>query len=62
MTYTTIAAVSQVASLAMFFAMFAAMLCYALWPANGKRFDVIQRQSLDLDTTASGAGDRHEQA
>ena len=49
MTYTTIATVSQVTSLLMFIAMFAAVLVYALWPANGKRFDAIQRRSLDLE-------------
>ncbi len=61
MTYTTIATISQVTSLLMFIAMFAVVLVYALRPANGKRFDAIQRQSLDLDRVDSSAGDRHEQ-
>ncbi len=62
MTYNTIASFSQVTSLLMFIAMFAAVLVYALRPANGKRFDDIQRQSLDLDPTATKPGGHHEQA
>jgi cbb3-type cytochrome oxidase subunit 3 len=62
MTYSTIATISQVTSLLMFIAMFAAVLVYALRPANGKRFDDIQRQSLDLDRTGTNTGDRHDQA
>jgi cbb3-type cytochrome oxidase subunit 3 len=58
MTYNTIAALSQVTSLLMFVAMFAAVLIYALRPANGKRFDHIQRQSLDLDKPDGQLGDR----
>ena len=49
MTYNTIATISQVTSLLMFIVMFAAVLAYALWPANGKLFETIQRRSLDLD-------------
>ena len=56
MTYNTVATFSQVTSLLMFIAMFAAVLVYALWPANGKRFDEIQRQSLDLDGRVAKAG------
>ncbi len=62
MTYTTIATISQVASLLMFIAMFAAVLAYALRPANGKRFDDIQRRSLDLEGMDTKAGGGHEQA
>jgi cytochrome c oxidase cbb3-type subunit IV len=58
MTYNTIATISQVTSLLMFIAMFAAVLAYALRPANGKRFDDIQRQSLDLDKPDKQLGDR----
>jgi cbb3-type cytochrome oxidase subunit 3 len=58
MTYNTIATISQVTSLLMFIAMFAAVLVYALRPANGKRFDDIQRQSLDLDKPDKQLGDR----
>ena len=48
MTYETIAAISQVTSLLMFIAMFAAVLAYALWPKNGARFEAAQRRALDL--------------
>ena len=49
MTYDTVATVSQVISLLMFVAMFAAVLAYALWPRNGPRFEAAQRRALDLD-------------
>ncbi len=49
MSYETVAALSQVTSLLMFVAMFLAVLLYALWPANGPRFEAIQRSALDLD-------------
>jgi cytochrome c oxidase cbb3-type subunit 4 len=49
MSYDTVATLSQVISLAMFVVMFAAVLVYALWPANGPRFDKVQRSALDLD-------------
>jgi cbb3-type cytochrome oxidase subunit 3 len=49
MTYDTVATISQVTSLLMFIAMFIGVLAYALWPANGPRFDEAQRSALDLD-------------
>ena len=49
MTYDTVAAFSQVASLLMFVAMFIAVVAYALWPKNGPRFEAAQRRALDLD-------------
>jgi cbb3-type cytochrome oxidase subunit 3 len=49
MTYDTIATISQVLSLLMFIAMFAAVLVYALRPSNAPRFDMAQRRALDLD-------------
>ena len=48
MTYDTIATISQITSLLMFVAMFGAVLAYALWPANGRRFEEAQRSALDL--------------
>ena len=53
MTYETIATISQVTSLLMFIAMFAAVLAYALWPRNGPRFEAAQRRALDLDRKPS---------
>ena len=49
MRYETIAAVSQVASLLLFIAMFVGVLAYAFWPRNRARFDDDQRRALDLD-------------
>lgn len=51
MTYETIATISQVTSLLLFIAMFAAVLAYALWPRNGPRFEAAQRRALDLGRT-----------
>jgi cytochrome c oxidase cbb3-type subunit IV len=58
MTYDTVATISQVTSLLMFVAMFLVVLAYALWPANGPRFDKVQRQSLDLDGSQDKANQR----
>jgi len=49
MTYDTVATVSQVVSLLMFVGLFAGVVVYALWPANGPRFEAVQRSALDLD-------------
>jgi len=56
MTYDTVATFSQIASLLMFIAMFIAVLVYALWPSNGKVFDEIQRDALDLQVNSKNAG------
>ena len=52
MSYDAIATISQVASLLMFIAMFAAVLVYALKPENGEVFDKVQRRALDLEKPA----------
>ena len=57
MSYETVAAISQVTSLLLFFAMFAAVLAYALWPRNGPRFEAAQQVALDLD--GNGGRDRN---
>ena len=49
MTYDIVATVSQVVSLLMFVGLFAGVVVYALWPANGPRFEAAQRRALDLD-------------
>jgi len=49
MTYDQVATFSQVGSLLLFVALFAGVLVYALWPANGRKFDQAQRDALDLD-------------
>jgi cytochrome c oxidase cbb3-type subunit 4 len=53
MTYDTIATLSQVTSLLMFIAMFAAVLAYAFWPKNKPRFEEAQRRALDLEQRSS---------
>lgn len=56
MTYYTIAAVTQVASLLFFFGMFIAVIAYAFWPGNRDRFEDAQRKALDLNTDARQGG------
>jgi cytochrome c oxidase cbb3-type subunit 4 len=56
MSYETVASISQVTSLLMFVGMFAAVLVYALWPANGRRFEEAQRSALDLDPRRPQSG------
>lgn len=52
MTYNDVATISQITSLLMFILMFLGAVAYALWPSNGKRFEAVQRQALDLDKSA----------
>lgn len=59
MSYDTVATWSQVASLLMFIAMFAAVLIFALRPKNKMWFDAAQKRALDLDTPSRG-DNRHE--
>lgn len=55
MTYETVAAVSQSATLILFIAMFIIVLGYVFWPSNRERFENAQRQALDLDRSSSGS-------
>ena len=48
MSYDSVASFSQVASLLVFLALFLAVLAYAFWPGNRRRFDEAQAQALDL--------------
>jgi cytochrome c oxidase cbb3-type subunit 4 len=48
MSYELLARVSQLASLVLFIAMFLAVVAYAFWPSNRRRFDEFQAQALDL--------------
>ena len=57
MTYDTIATYSQVISLLLFIAMFVAVVAYALWPRNRKRFEEAQRRALDLDRKKANNGE-----
>jgi cytochrome c oxidase cbb3-type subunit 4 len=58
MTYDMIAKISQVTSLVLFMALFAGVVVYVLWPGNAKKFDEIQRKSLELGPDASKSGGR----
>lgn len=58
MTYDTVAAFSQVASLLMFIAMFVAVVAYAFWPKNRDRFEKAARDALDLGPENTKAGGR----
>lgn len=60
MTYETVATISQITSLLMFIAMFAAVVAYALWPRNGPRFEAAQRRALDLDGKKNAANSNEE--
>ena len=57
MSYETVATFSQVISLLLFIAMFLAVVAYALWPRNRKRFEEAQRRALDLDRKQSSDGE-----
>jgi len=49
MTYEQVASISQVAALLFFVAMFAAVVIYAFWPGNKKRFDEAAKLPLEDD-------------
>ncbi|HZP08091.1 cbb3-type cytochrome c oxidase subunit 3 [Methyloceanibacter sp.] len=49
MTYEQVASVSQVVALIFFVALFAAVLLYAFWPGNKKRFERAARMPLEKD-------------
>ena len=62
MTYDTIATISQVTSLLMFIAMFAAVLAYALWPQQRPRASRRPSGARSISTADSRTqrGRRHE--
>lgn len=49
MTYDQVASISQVAALIFFIALFAAVVIYAFWPGNKKRFDDAAKLPLEED-------------
>ena len=49
MTYEQVASISQVVALLFFIALFAAVVIYAFWPGNKKRFDEASKLPLDED-------------
>ena len=49
MTYEQVASFTQVGALVGFVAMFVAVLVYAFWPGNKKRFERAARLPLEKD-------------
>lgn len=49
MAYEDIAGITQITTLLYFVGIFAAVLVYALWPNNKKRFDAASRIPLRED-------------
>lgn len=49
MTYEQVASISQVVALLFFIALFAAVLVYAFWPGNKKRFEEAAKLPLEQD-------------
>jgi cytochrome c oxidase cbb3-type subunit 4 len=49
MTYEQVASISQVAALLFFIALFAAVVVYAFWPGNKKKFEEAAQLPLESD-------------
>ncbi len=49
MNYDQVASVSQVVALIFFVVLFAAVLLYAFWPGNKKRFEEAAKLPLEKD-------------
>ena len=49
MTYQTLSHFAQTGGVLYFFALFSAVLVYALWPSNRTRFDAAARLPLSED-------------
>jgi cytochrome c oxidase cbb3-type subunit 4 len=58
MTYDTVATFSQVTSLLFFVALIIAVVAYAFWPGNSRKFDEAQRRALELGAEKSKSGGR----
>jgi len=50
MTYDQVASVSQVVALIFFVVLFAAVVLYAFWPGNKKRFEQAAKLPLEKDS------------
>jgi len=57
MTYEQVASISQVAALIFFVVLFAAVVVYAFWPGNKKRFDEAAKLPLEEDPDAKNEKD-----
>ncbi|HZP08668.1 cbb3-type cytochrome c oxidase subunit 3 [Methyloceanibacter sp.] len=49
MSYEQVASISQVVALIFFIVLFAAVVLYAFWPGNKKRFERAARMPLEKD-------------
>jgi len=49
MSYETLVMITQIAGLILFIGLFLAVLIYALWPGNRKRFERASRVPLEQD-------------
>ncbi len=49
MTYEQVASISQVVALIFFVVLFAAVVLYAFWPGNKKRFERAAKMPLEKD-------------
>lgn len=49
MTYEQVASISQIAALVFFIGLFAAVVIYAFWPGNKKRFEEAAKLPLESD-------------
>lgn len=58
MTYETVATYSQLSTLFLFIGLFLGFLVWAYWPGQERKFDEVQRQSLDLDAERKSIGGR----
>jgi cbb3-type cytochrome oxidase subunit 3 len=59
MHYDYVAYLSQVSSLLIFVSLFIAILGYAFWPGNIRKFERAQRRALDLGAAdKNGEGER----
>jgi len=57
MSYEDVASISQVVALLFFIALFIAVLVYAFWPGNKKRFDEAARLPLEDDPESKNEKD-----
>jgi cytochrome c oxidase cbb3-type subunit IV len=59
MTYDNAVAISQIAALIFFVALFVGVVAYAFWPGNKKRFEKDARIPLERDPEQEKDEERH---
>ncbi len=60
MTYEQVASISQVVALLFFVALFAAVLVYAFWPGNKKRFEEAAKLPFEQDDAPEPKNGKNE--